>query len=83
MMYLFLLIAAVIFMVSGMVPRLLSFREKEAKAPSFLSLNPRLWFRPIWKHRDWFTPSGYRKFVLGASLITSGALMYLVTMLLR
>jgi hypothetical protein len=82
-MYLFVLIAAVIFMLSGMVLRLLSFREKEPKASSFLSLNPRLWFTPIWKRRDWFTPSGYRKYVLGCSLITSGALMYLVTMLLR
>jgi hypothetical protein len=80
-MYLFLLIAAVIFMVCGIVLRLVSFREKKAEAPSFWSFDPRLWITPIWKHRDWFTPSGYRKFVLGSSLITSGALIYLVTRL--
>lgn len=80
-MHLFLLIVAVIFMVSGLVLRFLSFREKTAEAPSFLSFNPRLWVTPIWKHRDWFTPSGHRKFVLGCALITSGALIYLATIL--
>lgn len=80
-MYLFLLIAGLIFMVSGMVLALLSLREKKAEAPSFPSFNPRLWFTPIWKQKEWFTPSGYRKYALGALLIGLGAFMGLVTSL--
>jgi hypothetical protein len=80
-MYTLLLIAGLVFMVSGIVLTLMSLREKKAGSPRLPSFNPRLWFTPIWKQREWFTPSGYRKYMLGALLIGLGAFMSLVTSL--
>jgi hypothetical protein len=81
MLYLLWLIAQLVLIVSGLIFMFWSLREKRAEAPRFPSFNPRLWFTPIWKQRDWFTPSGYRKLVIGSRLMGLGLLMGLVTLL--
>jgi hypothetical protein len=82
-MYLYLLIVAAILMVAGLVLAFFSLREKKVEAPRFPTSNPRLWFTPIWKQKDWFTPSGFRKYALRCSLMGSGAFLGLVTRLLH
>ncbi len=82
-MHFVFLTIAVMFMICGVILRFVSYRDKSPEAPNFWSWSPRLWISPIWRHREWFSRAGYRKFVVGSSLITVGALLYLGTMHFR
>ena len=60
----------------GIVLWVLALRHRSPEAPSMGSLStyhPRHW-KPIWKQRSWFSPQGYRYYLVGTTFIVVGGL---------
>lgn len=68
---------ALVLLLSGVILWMLALRHRTSEAPSLATIrayHPRNW-KPVWKQRLWFTPVGFRYYLLGTTLIVMGGLL--------
>jgi len=69
-------------MVVGIVFSILAIKHRTGKCPPILSINPKDW-KPLWMAKDWFSPIGFRLYVIGNMLIIIGVGLILVYFYVR
>jgi hypothetical protein len=76
------LLALVMILTGVMLALIARSNHRTEKCPPVLSYNPKHW-KPVWMQKEYFTPTGFRLWISGTMLISGGALLALLTSVLK
>ncbi len=73
-------ILQLIMLITGIVLWIVAIKNRKEDAPSLKAVDtyhPRNW-KPIWMQKSWFTPFGFKLYLIGATLIVASGVLRLV-----
>ena len=71
-----LLVISLLFEIVGVILIVPALRRRTESCPPFALGSVRLkYIRPVWKSKDWFSPEGYKLYLLAIGFWATGALL--------